>query len=87
MTAYYLPGSLHHYFMQYPHLSYNVGSVNHTHFVDEETEVQKGKETNYSSTKFQNQVSIQQFNTIGGSLKLCTILPLTLIEILHRLEI
>lgn len=63
-----------------------IDTVNHSHFVDEETEVQNGKETDCISTHFQNQVSVQQFDTIGGSLTSFAILPLTLIEILHRLE-
>lgn len=63
-----------------------IDTVNHTYFVDEETEVQKVKETDCISTDFQNQVSVQQFDTIGDSLTSFAILPLTLIDILHRLE-
>ena len=66
--------------------SYNVGTVYHTHVVCEKTEVQKGKEANYGSTNFQTQLSIQQCNAIGGSSTSSAILPLTLINILHRGE-
>ena len=48
--------------------------------------MQKGNEANYGSTNSQTQLSIQQFNAIGGFSTSSAILPLILIDILHGVE-
>lgn len=48
--------------------------------------MQKGKEANYGSTNIQTQLSIQQFSAIGGFSTSSAIPPLTLRDILHRVE-